>query len=71
MQLKLTEKPQSITMKQWLIKLIAQRTDIPSIIVEEVVNHQFDEASSAMFRCNSIEFSGYINIYKVYYEYIY
>lgn len=52
-------KPFSMSVKDYLIKTMAVRTNTPSAIIEAIVNHQFEEATIAMKTSNSIEISGF------------
>lgn len=56
-------KPQSVTIKDWLIRKLAVDLTIPERVVENVVTHQFENALEAMKENDSIEFSGWGKFY--------
>ena len=54
----LVNKPKSMSVREWLIKTLSKRDNIPQTIIASVVSHQYDEASTALNDNNSIEISG-------------
>ena len=52
-------KPYTLTMKQWLVKKLSVDLQISEKVINDVVNHQFEQASAAMKIYNSVEFSGF------------
>lgn len=52
-------KPNSMTMKEWLIKKLAIKLVVSEKTIEAVVNHQYDSASVATKTNNSLEISGF------------
>ncbi len=52
-------KPLSMSVKDYLIKTMAVRTNTPSALIDSIINHQFEEANNAMKNNNSIEISGF------------
>lgn len=53
------EKPVSLSIKEWLIRKLSVKMMISERIIEEVINHQFNTARSALDVNDSIEFSGF------------
>lgn len=62
------EKPQTLSVKDWLIRNLSVKTNTQERIIEAVINHQMACAREALDTCNSIEFSGfgkfYFNLHK-------
>ncbi len=52
-------KPSSMSVKDYLIKTMAVRTNTSSALIDSIINHQFEEANNAMKENNSIEISGF------------
>jgi len=52
-------KPQSLSMREWLVRKLAPKLLVSEKIVDAVVAHQFSEANAAMHTNNSIEISGF------------
>lgn len=48
-----------LSLKQQIYNKLAERLELPVKTVEAIVVHQFNEASSAMMRHNSIEICGF------------
>ena len=46
-------------MKEQLIKEIAKKLELEERIVEKIVSHQFDSATNALKKHNSVELSGF------------
>lgn len=53
------DKPQSLSMKDYLIRTLAVKMMIPEKTLETVINHQFNSANEAMKLHNSVEISGF------------
>jgi len=53
------DKPLSMSLKDYLIKTMAVRTNTPSATIETIVNYQFEEANKALRSNNSVEISGF------------
>jgi len=56
-------KPQSMTMKEWIIKKMAISMMIPEKTIDAVVTHQFDSANDAVNIYKSVEISGFGKFY--------
>jgi len=54
-----TDKPISMTVKDFLIRRLAVKMMISEKTIEAVVNHQFQEANQAMLKNKSLEISGF------------
>ena len=52
-------KPKSLSVKDFLIRKMSVKINIPEKNIEAVVNHQFQSAAIAMLTNKSIEFSGF------------
>ena len=59
----LVNKPNSMSVREWLMKTLSQRDNIPQITIAAIVSHQYDEASTALNDNNSIEISGFGKFY--------
>ena len=57
------EKPQTLSVKEWIIRNMSTKSNVPERIIEAVVNHQFISAGEAMKVHNSLEFSGFGKFY--------
>ncbi len=57
------EKPQTMSMKDWLIRKTAVDLSIPERVVNDVINHQFEGGIEAMKTNDSLEFSGWAKFY--------
>lgn len=53
------DKPKSMSVKDYLIRILSVRMNVSKVIVEEVVNFQMQEAHEALKNSNSIEISGF------------
>jgi len=53
------EKPQSMPMKEWLIKKMSINMIIPEKVINDVIVHQFDAANDALNVNKSVEISGF------------
>jgi nucleoid DNA-binding protein len=56
-------KPRSMSMKDYLIRVLAVKTRTSEKVIESVVNHQFQSANVAMKEHNSVELSGFGKFY--------
>lgn len=52
-------KPQSMTVKDWIIRKLAPKMMINEKTIEAVVNHQFQGANEALSKHKSLEISGF------------
>lgn len=52
-------KPQSMSVKEWLIKRLAISIVIPERVIDAVISNQFDTANDALKTSKSIEISGF------------
>jgi len=52
-----------MSVREWLIKTLSKRDNIPQTVIASVVTHQYDEASTALNNNNSIEISGFGKFY--------
>lgn len=57
------KKPQSMSMKEWIIKKMAISMVVSEKIIDSVVTHQFDSANDAVNMYKSIEISGFGKFY--------
>jgi len=53
------DKPASMSVKDYLVRIMALRTNTPSNLIEIIVNHQFEEANKALLSNNTVELSGF------------
>lgn len=56
-------KPQSMSVKEWIIKKMAVNMVIPEKVIDSVITHQFDSANDALNTNNSVEISGFGKFY--------
>ena len=54
-----TDKPISLSVKEYLIRKMAVKMRISEKVLETVINHQFQSANAAMSQNKSIEISGF------------
>ena len=52
-------KPQSMSVKDYLIRTLAVKLALNEKLIEKVINHQFQSANEAMTCNNSVEISGF------------
>lgn len=52
-------KPNSMSVREYLVRILSVDVAIPEKIVEAVVNHQFQSANEAMDLNKSLEISGF------------
>ena len=57
------DKPISMSVKDYLIRIMAVKTMTSEKTIEAIVNHQFQSASEAMSEHNSLEISGFGKFY--------
>ena len=57
------KKPQSMSMKEWIIKKMAISMVVSEKIIDSVVTHQFDSANDAVNMYKSVEISGFGKFY--------
>ena len=53
------DKPQSLSVKDYLIRKMAVNLMVPEKTIEAVISHQFNEANVAMRTNDSVEISGF------------
>ena len=53
------KKPQSMSIKEWIIKKMAISMVVPEKIIDAVVTHQFDSANDAVNVHKIVEISGF------------
>ncbi len=53
------DKPISMSVKDYLIRIMAVKTMTSERVIEAIVNHQFQSANEAMSQHNSVEISGF------------
>lgn len=54
-----TDKPISISVKDYLIRKMAPKMMLSEKTIESVINHQFQSANEALFQHKSVEISGF------------
>lgn len=52
-------KPQTLSLKDWLIRKLAVKLMLSEKTIETVINHQFTSAMKAMEKEETVEFSGF------------
>ena len=57
------EKPQTLSVKDWIIRNLSVKTNTQERIIEAVVNHQMTMGREALETCNSLEFAGWGKFY--------
>lgn len=57
------KKPQSMSIKEWIIKKMAISMVVSEKTIDNVVTHQFDSANDALNIHDSIEISGFGKFY--------
>ena len=53
------KKPTSMSVKEWIIKMMSINMVISEKIIDQVVTHQFDSANDALNTNESVEISGF------------
>lgn len=61
--MEIKDKPQSMSVREWITRKIAQEIMIPEKIIRQVVAHNYDSAYEATSKFNSIEISGFGKFY--------
>jgi nucleoid DNA-binding protein len=61
--MEIKDKPQSMSVREWITKKVATGIMIPENIVRRVISHNYDSAYEAMKSNNSIEISGFGKFY--------
>lgn len=61
--MEIDNKPASMSMKDYLIRVQSVKAMMSEKVIEAVVNHQFQSASLAMRTNNSVELSGFGKFY--------
>lgn len=57
------EKPQSMSIKNWLIRKMSINMVISEKTIDSVITHQFDSANDALNTNDSVELSGFGKFY--------
>ena len=57
------DKPITISVKEWIIRNMSTRMQIPERTIEAVITHQFTQAHNALKLYDSFEFSGFGKFY--------
>lgn len=57
------EKPQTTSVKDWLISLTAKKLEIPEAVCDTLINWAYIKAKEATLTNSHVEFSGYGKIY--------
>jgi nucleoid DNA-binding protein len=53
------DKPQSLSMREYLVRKLAPKLLLSEKIIDAVIVHQFTEANNALLSNNSVEISGF------------
>jgi nucleoid DNA-binding protein len=53
------DKPISMPVKEYLVKVMSIKMNIPSATIDAIITHQFEEANKAMLSNNSVEIAGF------------
>ena len=53
------DKPRSLSMKDYLVRILAVKMMVPEKTLDAVISHQFQSANEAMLTNKSIEISGF------------
>ena len=57
--MEIKDKPSSMSVREWIIKKIAQEIIIPEKTIRRVITHEFDSGLEALEKFNSVEISGF------------
>lgn len=57
------EKPQSMSLKEWIIKKMSINMVVSEKLIDSVITHQFDSANDALNLHKSLELSGFGKFY--------
>lgn len=61
--MEIKDKPNSMSVREWITKKIALETNISEKIIKLVVSHNYDAAYEALDKFNSIEIAGFGKFY--------
>lgn len=53
------DKPLSMSVKEYLTKVMSLKMNIPSSTIDAIISHQFEEANKALVCNDSVEISGF------------
>ena len=53
------EKPNTMTVKEWIIKRMSINIIVSEKVIDQVITHQFDSANDALNTNDSLEISGF------------
>jgi nucleoid DNA-binding protein len=53
------DRPMSMSIKDYLIRKLAVKMMVSEKVIETVINHQFQSATTAMYTSQSVELSGF------------
>jgi len=53
------DKPFSMPVKEYLVKVMSIKMNVPSATIDAIITHQFEEANKALFSNNSVEIAGF------------
>ena len=61
--MEIKDKPKTMSAREWITKKVSHSSTIPENVIRQVIAHQFDSASDALEKVNSIEISGFGKFY--------
>jgi nucleoid DNA-binding protein len=61
--MEIKDKPESMSVRDWITKKVAMSTNIPENIIKRVISHNYDTAYEATKFNDSIEISGFGKFY--------
>lgn len=61
--MEIKDKPNSMSVREWIVKKLATTIIIPEKEIKQVIAHQFDTAYEALNNYDSIEISGFGKFY--------
>ena len=53
------DKPFSMPVKEYLVKVMSIKMNVPSATIDAIITHQFEEANKALLSNNSVEIAGF------------
>jgi nucleoid DNA-binding protein len=53
------DKPKSLSLKDFIIRKMSIKMNMPEKILDSVISHQFQSANNALYTANSIEIAGF------------
>lgn len=53
------DKPISMPVKEYLVKIMSIKMNVPSATIDAIVTHQFEEANKALLSNDSVEIAGF------------